>query len=236
GVTTYGFQPDGAIIARYTRGGKWFLTRIDPKSGKHEPTDLPYTNISSVDIAGDRAYTIAGSPTEPEALVEIDLATGKTDVIRRSSPVVPDREFTSVPVAIEFPTEGGKTAHAFYYPPANPDFRGPDGEAPPLLVLIHGGPTSATAAQFRLTTQYWTSRGFGVCDVNYGGSTGYGREYRNRLRDAWGIVDVNDAVHAALYLADKGKADRTKLIIRGGSAGGYTTLACLTFSDVFRCG
>jgi dipeptidyl aminopeptidase/acylaminoacyl peptidase len=139
-------------------------------------------------------------------------------------------------VAIEFPTEGGKTAHAFYFPPANRDFRGPDGEAPPLLVLIHGGPTSATAAQFRLTTQFWTSRGFGVCDVNYGGSTGYGREYRNRLRDAWGVVDVHDAINAARFLADQGKADRSKLIIRGGSAGGYTTLACLTFSDAFRCG
>jgi dipeptidyl aminopeptidase/acylaminoacyl peptidase len=141
-----------------------------------------------------------------------------------------------VPETIEFPTDGGKTAHAFYYPPANRDFRGPAGEAPPLLVLIHGGPTSATAAQFRLTTQFWTSRGFAVCDVNYGGSTGYGREYRNRLRDGWGIVDVHDAINAARYLADQGKADRNKLIIRGGSAGGYTTLACLAFSDVFRCG
>ena len=157
-------------------------------------------------------------------------------MIRRSSPIKPDSGYTSVPEAIEFPTDGGKTAHAFYYPPTNRDFRGPDGEAPPLLVLIHGGPTCATAAQFRLTTQFWTSRGFGVCDVNYGGSTGYGRDYRNRLRDAWGVVDVHDAVNAARFLADQGKADRKKLIIRGGSAGGYTTLACLTFSDVFRCG
>jgi dipeptidyl aminopeptidase/acylaminoacyl peptidase len=141
-----------------------------------------------------------------------------------------------VPEAIEFPTADSRTAHAFYYPPQNADFHGPAGEAPPLLVLIHGGPTSATAAQFRLSTQFWTSRGFAVCDVNYGGSTGYGREYRNRLRDAWGVVDVTDAENAALYLAKQGKADRAKLLIRGGSAGGYTTLACLAFSDVFRCG
>ncbi len=145
-------------------------------------------------------------------------------------PTLPCRE------AIEFPTTGGKTAHAFFYPPTNPEFTGPPGDAPPLLVLIHGGPTAATAAQFRLTTQYWTSRGFGVCDVNYGGSTGYGREYRNRLRDSWGVVDVDDAANAAKYLAQQGKADPKKLIIRGGSAGGYTTLACLTFSDVFSCG
>ena len=115
--------------------------------------------------------------------------------------------YTSIPEAIEFPTDGGKTAHAFYYPPANRDFRGPQGEAPPLVVMMHGGPTSATPALFRLTTQFWTSRGFAVCDVNYGGSTGYGREYRNRLRDSWGVVDVADATNAALYLAEQGKAD-----------------------------
>jgi dipeptidyl aminopeptidase/acylaminoacyl peptidase len=236
GVTNYSFQPDGTIIARFTRGGKWFLTRIDPDKGTQTQFHLPYTYISGVDVVGDRAYTTAGSPTESDSIVEIDLSTGRSHVVRRSSPVTPDPDFTSIPEAIEFPTEGGKTAHAFYYPPTNRDFRGPDGEAPPLLVLIHGGPTSATVALFRLATQYWTSRGFGVCDVNYGGSTGYGREYRNRLRDSWGVVDVHDAVNAARFLADKGKADPAKLIIRGGSAGGYTTLACLTFSDVFRCG
>jgi dipeptidyl aminopeptidase/acylaminoacyl peptidase len=179
---------------------------------------------------------VAGSPVELESLVAIDLSNSEKKVIRRSSSTEPDRDYTSFPEAIEFPTTGGKTAHAFYYPPANRDFRGPRGEAPPLLVLIHGGPTSATAALFRLTTQYWTSRGFAVCDVNYGGSTGYGREYRNRLRYNWGVVDVDDAINAATYLADKGKADRSKLCIRGGSAGGYTTLACLALSDVFRCG
>ncbi|HVT27016.1 MAG TPA: S9 family peptidase [Lacipirellulaceae bacterium] len=236
GMATYGFQSDGTIVARYTRGGKWHITRIHPAIAKHEPLRLPYSNISSIDVAGYRAYIIAGSPTEPEALVEIDLTSGKTQVIRRSSPIVPDMSYTSVPEAVEFPTDGGKTAHAFFYPPANRDCQGPAGEAPPLLVLIHGGPTAATVAQFRLTTQFWTSRGFAVCDVNYGGSTGYGREYRNRLRDSWGVVDLHDAVNAALYLADEGKADRTKLIIRGGSAGGYTTLACLTFSEAFRCG
>src|SRR5262249_51464234 len=168
--------------------------------------------------------------------IDVDLPRGKTQILRRSSTVDPDAAYTSIPEAIEFPTTGGKTAHAFYYPPANHDFRGPQGENPPLLVLIHGGPTSATAAQLRLAPQFWTSRGFAVCDVNYGGSTGYGREYRNRLRDSWGVVDVADAANAARYLAQQGKADANKLIIRGGSAGGYTTLACLTFSDVFRCG
>ena len=135
-------------------------------------------------LPGDHVFLTAGSPTEPESLIDVDLPSGKFDVLRRSSPIKPDSANTSVPEAIEFPTGGNQTAHAFYYPPTNREFTGPPGEAPPLLVLIHGGPTAATAAQFRLTTQYWTSRGFGVCDVNYGGSTGYGREYRNRLRDA----------------------------------------------------
>jgi dipeptidyl aminopeptidase/acylaminoacyl peptidase len=141
-----------------------------------------------------------------------------------------------MPESIEFPTDGDRSAHAFYYPPANRDYRGPAGDAPPLLVIIHGGPTAATSAQFRWSIQYWTSRGFGVCDVNYGGSSGFGRPYRNRLRGAWGIVDVADAANAALHLARLGKADPRKLIIRGGSAGGYTTLACLAFRDVFCCG
>jgi dipeptidyl aminopeptidase/acylaminoacyl peptidase len=236
GVTSYGFAADGAIIARYTQGGKWFLTRINPATGKLAPIALAYTNISSVDVANNRVYVIAGSPTDIEALIEVDLTSGKSNVLRRSSSVEPDPNYTSVPQAIEFPTDGGKTAHAFYYPPANRDFRGPDGEAPPLLILIHGGPTAATAAQFRLTTQFWTSRGFAVCDVNYGGSTGYGREYRNRLRDNWGVVDVADAANAARFLAKQGTANPKSLIIRGGSAGGYTTLACLTFTEAFRCG
>jgi dipeptidyl aminopeptidase/acylaminoacyl peptidase len=236
GMTTFGFQPDGTLIARASQAGRWSVLRIDPQSGKHETIKLPYTNIASINVAGDHVFAVAGSPTEPESLIDIAIPSGRVDVIRRSSGIKPDPAFTSVPQAIEFPTAAGQTAHAFFYPPTNRDFTGPPGEAPPLLVLIHGGPTAATAAQFRLTTQYWTSRGFGVCDVNYGGSSGYGREYRNRLRDNWGVVDVADAANAARYLADQGKAGRTKLIIRGGSAGGYTTLACLTFSDVFRCG
>ncbi len=236
GMTTYGFRPDGKIIARYTQAGKWGIVQIDPKSRTHDVIELPYSNISSVDVSGEHLFAIASSPAESDSLVDYDLTTHKLQVIRRSSSVKAEAAYTSVPQAIEFPTTGGKTAHAFFYPPTNPDFKGPRGDAPPLLVLIHGGPTSATAAQFRLTTQFWTSRGFGVCDVNYGGSTGYGREYRNRLRDSWGVVDVDDAANAAKYLAQQGKADPKKLIIRGGSAGGYTTLACLTFSDVFRCG
>jgi dipeptidyl aminopeptidase/acylaminoacyl peptidase len=236
GSATYGFEPDGHLVARFTRGGKWEVVRIEPQTGMHQALKLPYSNVASIEVGRGVAYAAAGSPTVPETLIEIELASGNVTPIRASTPLGVDPNYTSIPEAIEFPTDGGKTAHAFYYPPMNRDFRGPEGEAPPLLVMIHGGPTSATAAQFRLTTQYWTSRGCAVCDVNYGGSTGYGREYRNRLRDAWGVVDVADAANAATFLAKALKADPNKLIIRGGSAGGYTTLACLAFRKEFRCG
>jgi dipeptidyl aminopeptidase/acylaminoacyl peptidase len=237
GMTTYGFDKDGDVLARYTRGGQWYLVRIKPGSGHQRPIEFPYSTVANLLVGDTRAYAILGSPSAAEMLAEIDLATGHLDAIRQSSPLTPDPDYTSIPTAIEFSTDDNKTAHGFYYPPANRDYSGMPGEAPPLLVMIHGGPTGATAAQFRLSTQYWTSRGFAVCDVNYGGSTGYGREYRNRLRRSWGVVDVADAANAALYLARQGKADRQKLMIRGGSAGGYTTLACLAFrDDVFYCG
>ncbi len=236
GMVTYGFEPDGRIVARFTSQGEWRIVRIDPQSGRHETLDLSYRVVSNLAVRGGRAFAVVASPTELDALVEIDLDTGSANVIRTSAPAVPDPAYTSAPEAIEFRTDSGRTAHAFYYPPANRDYRGPAGEAPPLLVMVHGGPTAATAPRYRLSTQYWTSRGFAVCDVNYGGSSGYGREYRNRLRESWGVVDVADATNAALYLADQGKADPERLAIRGGSAGGYTTLACLAMRDAFSCG
>jgi dipeptidyl aminopeptidase/acylaminoacyl peptidase len=242
GYRTYGFLADGRIVARYTQNGDWRLALVNATTGELRDFDLPYSSVSNLAVGANRALAIVGSPTEPASLIEIDPASGKATLLRKASPVAADPAYTSIPQAIEFPTTSsgetgdGKTAHAFYYPPANADFRGPPGEKPPLLVMIHGGPTAATEASFRLSIQYWTSRGFGVCDVNYGGSTGYGRDYRNRLRDNWGVVDVADATNAALYLADQGQVDRAKLLIRGGSAGGYTTLAALAFGDAFRAG
>ena len=145
-------------------------------------------------------------------------------------------EQISLPESISFPSAGGRTAHALYYPPTNPDHVGPDGEKPPLLVDIHGGPTSAARSQFQLGVQFWTSRGFAVVDVNYGGSTGYGREYRDMLKGQWGVVDVEDCVAAATFLAERGDVDPDRLAIRGGSAGGFTTLAALAFHDTFAAG
>jgi len=147
-----------------------------------------------------------------------------------------DPALSSEAEAIEIPTSGGLSAHAFYYPPPTPGFAAPAGERPPLIVFSHGGPTSSAAPTLSPSIQFWTSRGFAVVDVDYGGSTGYGRDYRNRLRGEWGVVDTQDCIHAARWLVERGRVDGQRLAIRGGSAGGYTTLCALTFHDVFAAG
>ncbi|MQA29463.1 MAG: prolyl oligopeptidase family serine peptidase, partial [Luteitalea sp.] len=170
-------------------------------------------------------------------LVRIDLATGVVETIRATSEAAIDPGYLSTPEAIEYPTDEGGTAHAFFYAPRNAALRGPDSERPPLIVIGHGGPTASTSVRLNLEVQYWTSRGFGVVDVNYRGSSGYGRAYRRQLTGQWGIADVADCANAAKYLAAQGHADRDRLIIRGRSAGGYTTLAALTcHPDVFSAG
>ena len=179
---------------------------------------------------------IAGSATRPSDLVWLDFTARSVDVIRTAAEVPVDDAFFSVPEAIDFPTEGGLRAHALFYPPANPDAEGPDGERPPLIVTAHGGPTSNTAPAFDLQLQYWTSRGFAVVDVNYGGSSGYGRAYRQRLNGQWGVVDLQDCVNAARFLVDRGDVDGERLLVRGGSAGGYVVMCALTFTDVFAAG
>jgi dipeptidyl aminopeptidase/acylaminoacyl peptidase len=179
---------------------------------------------------------VADSPTEPTAIVQLHLEGGRLEVLRRSSDISIDPSYLSAPHEIEFSTEDGLTAFGLFYPPKNRDYTSPDTK-PPLLVNSHGGPTGAAWTGLDLEgTQYWTSRGFAVLDVNYGGSTGYGRAYRERLKGKWGVVDVDDCVNGALYLVQQGEVDRNRLIIRGGSAGGYTTLAALTFRNVFKAG
>jgi dipeptidyl aminopeptidase/acylaminoacyl peptidase len=168
--------------------------------------------------------------------VLIDPASGAVEVVRRSQELKLDPAFLSVPRLVEFPSEGGQTAHALFYPPTNPDYQGPPGERPPLLVISHGGPTSQVVDKLSLPVQYFTSRGLAVADVDYGGSTGYGRAYRERLHGNWGVVDTLDCINAARQLAAAGEVDGSRLAIRGGSAGGYTTLCALTFHDAFAAG
>ena len=236
GMSTYGFVAKDSIICSYIEQGVSHLASLNTVTGKLEPIGTPYSTISSLHAAPGRVVFKAGSPTVPWSLVELDLTTFRTQVLRRSSSVTVDAGYLSAPELIEFPTEHGLTAYAFYYPPRNRDYVAPAGERPPLIVQSHGGPTAATSNVFNLNTQYWTSRGFAVLDVNYGGSTGYGREYRRRLEGQWGVVDLDDCVNGARYLVERGLVDGNRLTITGGSAGGYTTLCALTFRDTFKAG
>jgi dipeptidyl aminopeptidase/acylaminoacyl peptidase len=238
GSSTYAFQSARRIICSYVQDGSWKMASLDTEHGVLEPMATPYTDMARGDlrVTSDAAVLIAGSAMEPLSVVRLALSSGDTHVLRTSCDVSVDSAYLSTPDAIEYPTENGLTAHAFYYPPSNRDYAPTSGEKPPLLVKSHGGPTNATSISLDLSIQYWTSRGFAVLDVNYGGSTAYGREYRERLKGQWGIVDVDDCVNGALYLVRQGLADGDRLAIDGGSAGGYTTLAALTFRDVFAAG
>jgi len=235
-MSTYDFASEGRMICSYAQDGIWHLASLDLQSLELSPFDVSYSDISYVRATGGRAVFRGGSPTEPQSIVQLDLQTGETEVLRRSSEVPVDETYLSRPRAIEFPTEHGLTAYGFHYPPKNPDHEGPIETLPPLLVISHGGPTSATTSTLSSTIQYWTSRGIAVLDVNYRGSTGYGREYRQLLEGDWGIADVEDCVNGARYLAGRAEVDGERLIIRGGSAGGYTTLRALTSRPDFAAG
>jgi dipeptidyl aminopeptidase/acylaminoacyl peptidase len=238
GMSTYAFVSPGRIICSYTERGSSHLAILDAESGELEPLETPYSNIAYVRAgeAGSDVVFRGSSPTEAACMVRLDPSTGLHEVLRRSSDLKIDSGYLSVPKPVEFPTENGLTAHAFFYPPKNRDYAAPDGELPPLLVMSHGGPTSASTTALDPGIQYWTSRGIAVLDVNYGGSTGYGREYRRRLEGAWGVVDVDDCANGAIYLAERGLVDGERLMITGGSAGGYTTLCALAFRDTFAAG
>lgn len=236
GLSTYAFASADRIICTFVEDGIWSLGSLDTGTGALERFDLPYSDIAYLSIANQSAVFRAGSRNAPFAIVRMDLTTRETEVLRRASTIEIDTAYISQAQSIEFPTENGLTAHGFFYPPANRDFRAAADEKPPLLVKSHGGPTSAAIASLQLGIQFWTSRGVAVLDVNYGGSTAYGRDYRQRLNGAWGIVDVDDCVNGAKFLAARGLVDGNRLTIDGGSAGGYTTLCALTFRDDFKAG
>ncbi len=236
GMSSYAFIDADRLACAYNVKGSWQLALLHVRRGDLLPVASPYTTISQVRADAKRVVFLGASATEPESVVSFDLASRKFDTLRSSTSVRIDAGYVSVPEAIEFPTEDGRTAHAFYYAPRNREYAGPSNEKPPLIVMSHGGPTSATTTRYDLLKQFWTSRGFAVVDVNYGGSAGYGTAYRRRLNGQWGVVDVDDCVNAAKSLVQRGIVDGGRLIIRGGSAGGYTTLCALTFRDVFKAG
>jgi dipeptidyl aminopeptidase/acylaminoacyl peptidase len=235
GMSTYGFADRNTLVCTYTEGTSK-LAKLDLTSLALTPIAVPYSSISGLRVHNGVAAFIGGSAVTPSAIVRLDLATGEHQELRRTTDLQIDPGYLSEPQVIEFPTEKGLTAFGLYYPPKNKDCQADPTERPPLLVKSHGGPTAATSSEFNLRIQYWTSRGFAVLDVDYGGSTGYGRAYRQRLNCNWGIVDVQDCSNGAKYLVEKGLVDGDRLVIAGGSAGGYTTLCALTFYDVFKAG
>ena len=232
----YGFASEKQIVCSYTKNGHDYLATLDTLTGALDDIELPFTAISQVHAAGDHVVFIGASSTEPTSIASLNLATRELEVLRRSRETAVDAGYLTNSRAIEFPTEGDLTAHGHFYPPRNRDYAAPANEKPPLIVMSHGGPTSSSSASLKYSIQYWTSRGIAVLDVNYGGSSGYGRAYRERLKGKWGIVDVDDCVNGARYLVERGDVDANRLAIRGGSAGGYTTLCALTFRDAFKAG
>eukprot|EP01119_Soliformovum_irregulare_P009576 TRINITY_DN22_c2_g1_i1.p1 TRINITY_DN22_c2_g1~~TRINITY_DN22_c2_g1_i1.p1 ORF type:complete len:708 (-),score=225.91 TRINITY_DN22_c2_g1_i1:41-2164(-) len=229
-----------SILASYSdknSGGK--LAVVEKATGSLKDLSfLPFTSFDYLNHSSSNlVYFIGGSGTLPACVVECDLEKQSFKILKQSFQVEEElRGYISVPKTVEFPTENGLTAFGIYYPPYNVDFKAPEGELPPVLIKIHGGPTARASSTLRKEIQYWTSRGFAILDVDYGGSTGYGREYRNRLNANWGIVDIDDCCNGALHLVKQGLVDKNKLAIDGGSAGGYTTLACMTFRQVFQAG
>src|ERR1035437_1824063 len=234
GLTNYAPLVDGSLVTTWQASDGSHLGVLNSAGMREVPID--WNIVGSVATDGVDFVGLVASPDKPGAVVRVDLRSGAETVLATSFVNTLDPAYLSVPQPIEFATENGLTAHALYYAPTNRDFDGPQGEAPPLIVASHGGPTSSCSAALNYSIQYWTSRGFAVVDVNYGGSTGYGRSYRERLKGAWGVVDLDDCVNGALYRAGSGRANPEALLITGGSAGGYTTLCALTFRDVFAAG
>ncbi len=236
GMATYGFVGDGEIVMAVAEDGEWRLHRLPADGDSLQAIDLPFADYHGIRANGGRVAFIAAGDRGPSSVVLYDAAADTHDVLKQSSTLDIDPGYLSAPEAVSFPTGGGETAHGFLYMPENRNFAAPEGELPPLIVKGHGGPTSQARRGLNLKIQYWTSRGFAYLDVNYRGSTGFGTDYRRKLDGQWGVADVEDCVAGARWLAEQGRVDGDRLLISGGSAGGYTVLAALTFHNVFKAG
>jgi dipeptidyl aminopeptidase/acylaminoacyl peptidase len=233
GSSSWG-ESDLGIVTLANQKGVWKLGNIVDRA--FAEIALPYTWLDSLHVEGKQAACLAGSPSHPTQVISVDLETGSFRVLATSSKAVIDPHYFAAPKPVSFDTTDGNLSYGLFYPAANPKYRLPDGEKSPLIVTCHGGPTSASTSAQDLRRQFWTSRGFSILDLNYRGSTGYGREYRRKLYGNWGIYDVDDCVAGVNYLAEQGLIDPNRAVISGGSAGGYTVLGALTFKDVFKAG
>jgi dipeptidyl aminopeptidase/acylaminoacyl peptidase len=237
GQANYALMDAATVVAAAREAGAERLLVIDAKAGAARAVPLPFLAFGAMQrVDGRRVAMTAYSADDSSAIIVVDIETGGFALVRRPSPAAIDARFVSRAEPIAFASAGGRTAYALFYPPKNDDFRAPTDDRPPLIVQAHGGPTGAASAAFSLSVQFWTSRGFALVDVDYGGSSGYGRPYRQLLEGQWGIVDVEDVIAAATYLADAGRVDPKRIAIHGGSAGGFTVLSALAQSGVFAAG
>ncbi|MGB1748365.1 MAG: prolyl oligopeptidase family serine peptidase [Dehalococcoidia bacterium] len=236
GFSTYGFSDEGLIILKGSEDGKGQFRSVSLDGKANVVSEVPHTSIAELNLVDDSAVYVGASPVSAAEIVRVEFGSSEVSTLKVSSDIELDPEFLSVPEEITFPTTFDGSAHAYYYAPKNPNFEGGNSEKPPLLVISHGGPTSSTSSALSLPIQFWTSRGIAVVDVNYRGSTGYGREYRDALKGNWGVYDTDDCIAAADYLVEQGLVDTDRVAIKGGSAGGYTTINALTFYDRFAVG
>ena len=236
GFSSYDFMADSSVICTYKDRDRDILIKVGREDSVPEKIQNDYSSISDVSVLNDVIYFIGSSPVVPAELVSISLAENTINTLRQSREATIDASFISEAEFIEFDTTESAKSFALFYPPKHAHSQGAPDEKPPLLVMSHGGPTSATSTSYNLAIQYWTSRGIAVVDVNYRGSSGFGRAYRNALRNQWGVFDTADCIAAARFLEQRGDVDGSRMAIRGGSAGGYTTLCALTFHDVFQAG
>jgi dipeptidyl aminopeptidase/acylaminoacyl peptidase len=236
GLSSHAHVDDGTIVCVRREGGRDVLGRLATEGGRLEDHPLPFTEIGYLRVSGRHACFVAASPTEPAGVHLLDLSSGALRPVQRGSSIELDDTWISVAEPLTYASGDGREAHAYFYAPKNPHFDAPAAERPPLVVKTHGGPTAAASSGLDAKVQYWTSRGFAYLDVDYAGSTGYGRAYRQSLAGQWGVFDVEDCVAGAAALADLGRSDPGRQAITGGSAGGYTTLCALTFTDAFSAG
>lgn len=238
-LSTYAFLSRDVMLYSFVQNGTWRLGRLDLRTLVAHDYPTEFSSLSYVCASATKAVVRFATTRSPRAIGTVDLNTGAVTPIKfavEPADLHANQDYFSTPKPIEFPTSDGDIAYAFYYPPHNPDWEAPPSEKPPLVVKSHGGPTAATDSTLNLSVQLWTSRGFGVLDVNYRGSTGYGRKYREKLYGQWGVVDVVDCISGAKFLADRGDVDGKKLAVTGSSAGGFTTLCALTFHTEFAIG
>jgi dipeptidyl aminopeptidase/acylaminoacyl peptidase len=233
-INSYGFENNNYAIIAYSKQGSAHIARVNLATGEMTNIGNTFSSADSISVANNTVYFRASTPSSANAIYQL-TANHVEKIYQPSGPVI-ETGFLSVPQSIEFPTGINEIAYGFYYPPQNSHYTGAKDTLPPLIVKVHGGPVSATDSSLNPGIQFWTSRGFAVFDVNHRGSTGYGRTFRKKLYPNWGIVDVEDASNGVKWLASEGFIDADKVAIRGGSAGGYTTLAALAFQDVFKAG